>query len=613
LAQNMTTVSLGEETFMPSLQRISFMTLLVSMSIGLGAGALEIHAQTAAGQRLAKKRLPPTINSVARELAPMISADGRTLYFTREVKDVEHQTIWHAERKPDGSWGAAIKMPPPLNNNMTTFLSAALPDNNTLLVGGTFGQDAANRHASDWLSGNAGGGPSSTTATRKSPSVEEATRVVRQLDEAQKEAQRRGQPLTAEEIQRIFAGAGGAQPQAKPPAQATPRAPADDGSNRTIALTHRTASGWSTPEYLRIKGFFNVAQRNDFFLAPGNKVLILSIQTYETVGKRDLYMSFQQPGGAWSEPRNMGRALNSTENEISPFIAADGKSLYFASDRGGGLGGFDIYLARRADDTWLNWSPPKSLGPEINSALDEANLTVDASGAFAFMSQGETYKEDLYEFALPIEARPVPVAFVRGMCKNPAGKPVAASVAYERLRDGVGAGVANAHPSTGRYQIALAIGEDYAFRAEAANHIPVSERLDLKQAKQAQVVERDLVLVPIAVGASIRLNNIFFETAKAALLPESKAELDRLTSLLKSRPTMAILIGGHTDSEGVDDANQRLSEARAAAVRSFLIEHGVTAARLQSQGFGETRPVASNDSPEGRQLNRRVEFTIVKE
>ena len=171
------------------------------------------------------------------------------------------------------------------------------------------------------------------------------------------------------------------------------------------------------------------------------------------------------------------------------------------------------------------------------------------------MSQGEKYKEDLYEFALPVEARPRSGGLRARHVQEPRGEARGGfRVAYERLKDGVGAGAANAHPSTGRYQIALAIGEDYAFRAEAANHIPVSERLDLKQVKEAQVVERDLVLVPITVGASIRLNNIFFETAKATLLPESKTELDRLPiALLKAHATMAILIGGHTDSEGADD------------------------------------------------------------
>jgi outer membrane protein OmpA-like peptidoglycan-associated protein len=582
---------------MPANERLTGLLLLGAC---VAASALSAE-QPAPGA--VKQKLPATVNGPGRELCPMISADGRTLYFTREVKDVEHQTIWYSERRPDGSWGPATKLAAPLNNSTTTFLSATLPDNNTLLVGGTFA--AAGRQTNDWLTG----GQAPKGPGQASPTVEQATKVINELAKAEERAKKEGRQLTPEEVQRIFAGGSvGA------PAQPTPKpAPVDDNPNRTIALSHRTATGWSPPEYLRIKGFFNLAERNDFFLAPGNKVLVLSVQTFETVGKRDLYVSFQQADGSWSEPRNMGRGLNSAGNEISPFVAPDGQTLYLASDRPGGLGGFDIYMARRLDETWLSWSPPKNLGPTINGPLDEVNLTSDASGNYAFMSLGEKYKEDLYEFALPVEARPIPVAFVRGQCKNPAGQAVAASVSYERLKDGVGAGSASAHPTTGRYQIALAIGEDYSFRAEAAGHIPVSERLDLKTTREAQVVERDLVLVPIVVGASIRLNNIFFETAQATLLPESRRELDRLVALLKQRPTLAIRVAGHTDSEGADEANLRLSEARAASVRAYLAEHGVAATRLGSKGYGESQPIATNATPEGRQLNRRVEFTITKE
>jgi outer membrane protein OmpA-like peptidoglycan-associated protein len=570
--------------------------ILIGIFLCLGADVAVQADQITSGTRLAKKKLPATVNSAARELAPMISADGRTLYFTRETKDVDHQTIWHTERRPDGSWGPALLMPAPLNNETTTFLSAALPDNNTLLVGGTFGSAAARGGIQNILSDEP-----APSQNKKPLTIEESMRIVKALEEAQKQ----GKQLTLEELKRLYGLGGQAEKEAK--AQ-----PSDDESNRTIALTHRTATGWSVPEYLRIKRYYNVASRNDFFLAPGNKALILSIQTYDTQGVRDLYISFQQPDGTWSEPENLRGVVNSEANEISPFIAADGKSLYFASDRTGGFGGYDIYLTRRLDESWRRWSPPRNLGPEINTDLDEANLTVDASGSYAFMSQGKKYEEDIYEFALPSEARPTPVAFVQGICRNPSGKPVAATVDYERLKDGAASGSANAHPETGRYQIALAIGEDYAFRAQAPQHIPVSERLDLRQAKESQVLERDLVLVPIQVGAKIRLNNVFFEFAKSNLLLESKEELDRLIATLNQHPNMEIEIAGHTDNIGDSLTNQKLSEDRAAAVKQYLLDHGVAAARLKSKGYGKTMPVVPNDTEEHRQLNRRVEFIIIK-
>jgi outer membrane protein OmpA-like peptidoglycan-associated protein len=269
-------------------------------------------------------------------------------------------------------------------------------------------------------------------------------------------------------------------------------------------------------------------------------------------------------------------------------------------------------MTRRLDDTWLKWSEPKNLGPEVNSATDQTNLSTDAAGEWAFMSEGETFKEDIYEFRLPEDKRPVPTAFVRGRVHDPGDKAVAASITYERLRDGTGAGEANSDQVTGKYQVVLPIGENYGFRAEARGYIAVSDRIDLTKARPGEVFIRDLLLIPIKPGAKIRLNNIFFEFAKAALLPESKVELDRLVAILNQYPKMEIEVAGHTDNVGDDASNLKLSKDRAAAVMKYLVDHGVAAARLRSQGYGESAPVAANDTDEHRQLNRRVEFVILK-
>jgi len=268
-------------------------------------------------------------------------------------------------------------------------------------------------------------------------------------------------------------------------------------------------------------------------------------------------------------------------------------------------------MTKRLDESWLKWSSPVNLGPDVNAEKDEMDMSVDALGRYAFLSMGEIMKEDIYEFALPEAMRPVPVAFVRGRAHDPDDRAVAAGISYERLRDGVGAGEANADRESGRYQIALPIGEEYGFRAEAPGYIAVSEKVDLTKAKPNEEFRRDLLLVPVKVGATIRLNNVFFEFAKADLLPKSKTELDRLIGILGQYPKMEIEIAGHTDNVGDDASNLTLSKARAAAVRSYLVEHGVAAARLRSAGYGRSRPVATNETEEGRQLNRRVEFVIL--
>jgi outer membrane protein OmpA-like peptidoglycan-associated protein len=208
--------------------------------------------------------------------------------------------------------------------------------------------------------------------------------------------------------------------------------------------------------------------------------------------------------------------------------------------------------------------------------------------------------------------RPISTAFVKGRAHDPDDRPVAARITYERMRDGTGAGEANSDRERGSYRIALPIGEEYGFRAEAAGYIAVSEKIDLTKAKRGEELVRDLLLVPIKPGAVIRLNNVFFEFAKSTLLKESKVELDRVTAIFGQYPGLEVEIAGHTDSVGDDRSNLELSGARAAAVRQYLVEHGVAAARLSANGYGKSRPVTTNDTDEGRQLNRRVEFVILK-
>ncbi len=188
-----------------------------------------------------------------------------------------------------------------------------------------------------------------------------------------------------------------------------------------------------------------------------------------------------------------------------------------------------------------------------------------------------------------------------------------AEIKYENLETGKEIGSARTSPGTGAYKITLPAGENYGYRAEAPNYAPVSQNLDLTKADTYQELERDLTLVPLEKGETVRLNNIFFETAKAELQPESFTELDRVVTMLKDNPNMEILIGGHTDNVGTPASNIQLSAARATSVESYLESKGITNTRLRTKGFGETKPVASNDTEPGRQQNRRVEFTIVKQ
>ncbi len=381
-------------------------------------------------------------------------------------------------------------------------------------------------------------------------------------------------------------------------------------------LTHRIAGGWSVPDEVRMKDYYTHALFVEFCLSNDGRTIILSLDRSDSYGGKDLYVSFLQPDGTWSAPKNLGPDVNSAADEATPFLAADGKTLYFASDGFSGYGSMDMFITRRLDSTWQRWSAPENLGPQLNTDAWDAYYTVPASGEYAYFVSTENSigMGDIFRVKLPEALRPRPVLLVSGRVVDAkTGKPVTALIKYDNLETGKDIGTARTSPGTGAYKITLPSGEIYGYRAEAPGYIPISENLDLTKITQYQEIKRDLTLVPIEKGAIVRLNNIFFETAKADLRPESFAELNRVVTLLEDHASMEILIGGHTDNVGSASFNNQLSQARAQAVETYLVSKGISPKRLRVKGYGDTKPVASNDTDAGRQLNRRVEFTILKQ
>ncbi len=381
-------------------------------------------------------------------------------------------------------------------------------------------------------------------------------------------------------------------------------------------LTHRITDGWSYPQKVVVNDYYTNAAYVEFCLSNDGRTIILSLDRRDSHGGKDLYVSFLQPDGSWSAPKNLGQNVNSAADEATPFLASDGKTLYFASDGFAGYGSMDMYITRRLDSTWQHWSEPENLGPQLNSPGWDAYYTVPASGEYAyFVSTENSFGQgDIFRVKLPEELRPTPVVLISGnVLDAKTGKPVMAEIKYENLETGKEIGSARTSPGTGAYKITLPAGENYGYRAEAPGYVPVSQNLDLTKADTYQELERDLTLIPIEKGETVRLNNIFFETAKADLRPESFTELDRVVTLLKDNPNMEILIEGHTDNVGTPASNMQLSAARATSVESYLITKGIANTRLRTKGFGDTKPVAANDTEANRQQNRRVEFTIVKQ
>ena len=192
--------------------------------------------------------------------------------------------------------------------------------------------------------------------------------------------------------------------------------------------------------------------------------------------------------------------------------------------------------------------------------------------------------------------------------------PPNARIVYESLPDGTELGVATPDPATGEYKIVLPYGRHYGIRPDVDGYVGKSLNMDLRKLSGGylEVTGRHLTVEPIAVGTKVDLNNVFFEFGKAALSEESFPELTRIAELMKTRPTMQVEISGHTDNVGSEVSNERLSQGRAEAVRAYLVQSGIAPPRIVAKGYGETRPVATNDTDEGRQQNRRVEFLILK-
>ena len=472
------------------------------------------------------------VNSALRELAPIISPDGKTLYVMvyGHPDNQGSADIWEAKViDKDGNWGAKQRMPMPFNQVAYNQVMSVTPDGNTLMVRGTVVNGGANQ--------------------------------------------------------------------------------------KDYSFIKRTADGWDEPKPLQIEGYdqLNYGTMYAASLSNSGKQLILSFK--EKDKSNDLYVSFLKDDDTWSRPVSLGDSINTNKTEFSPFLASDNTTLYFASDRPGSLGNYDIYVSKRLDDTWENWSTPRNLGAPINTTGNEMYYTLDAQGTYAYIAstQKSMGDYDIFKIQIKEEDRPDPVILVYGKVINgKTNETIDAAVAFESLSQGEEIGVARTNPKTGEYKIVLPYGKNYGFNASAENFIPISNNLDLTQAESYKEIRRDLVLMPIEVGTTVRLNNIFFEYAKATLMEDSFTELKKVIKLMQENEAMEIKISGHTDSVGSDASNQQLSESRAKAVMDYLAENGIAAERITSEGLGETQPVADNDTEEGKQLNRRVEFTIVK-
>jgi OOP family OmpA-OmpF porin len=503
------------------------------------------------------ENLGSNVNSTASEIHPVISADGKMLYFVRDGHsgNYSNQDAWYCEKTGAG-WGPAIHPKEPINyRGKSSGISNVSTDNNQLLVRGAF-EDGE------------------------------------------------------------YVGGG-------------------------LSVIEKNKKGeWKDPKKLEIVNYSKYSKLgnyNNSVLTPDGKHLLFAFSDDSNKGNHELYVSHLVLKDKWHKPTSIkdftkfvGKALNNntwTEpekikvlslweyNEFAPFMASDGVTLYYSSNKQGGYGDQDIWMTKRLDDTWQKWADPVNLGSSVNTDDWDAYYTLDARGEDAYMTSQKNSigASDIVKIKLVTEQRPNPVVLITGKVFNAKTKePLGSSIEYENLADGKNVGVAQSNPSTGEYKIVLPYGKNYGFMAYSEKFISVSDNVDLSAVAEYKEITRDLYLVPLEVGTTIRLNNIFFDVNKAVLRPESYPELDRLAGLMTQNSKMQIELSGHTDNVGSDEANLKLSDDRSKSVTEYLVSLGINGERLKYKGYGETKPLGTNETEEGRQLNRRVEFTILK-
>ncbi|HET9487114.1 MAG TPA: OmpA family protein [Chryseosolibacter sp.] len=418
-----------------------------------------------------------------------------------------------------------------------------------------------------------------------------------------------------------------------------------------IAVSDNDGAGWSHPRNVTIPYFLNKSGTPCGSLSSDNSVFVFSADSYGTYGVDDIYVCIRRDG-KWSEPKNLGSAINTQFQELSPSISDDLKTLYFSSNGRKGQGSFDVYSATRLDDSWTNWSTPENLGTDINTEGRELYYRFYPAQGFALFTS--TKSSDGYgDMRVHGPHEPPPVASdtviyaslerndevndesntvpqdeivkvsapQRAPENNPVGNLVNIHGKITNAKTGATIPARISFESAGLEDQSVAAGEagyqigvpssHYTIRIEANGYISALEKLDINGADMRDL-EMNFRLQPVEVGTTVNLKNVLFAQAKTEILPESYPELDLVVAFLKENPKVRIELMGHTDGRGVHADNVKLSQQRVNKVKEYLVSKGIEARRISGKGFGGSKPIASNDTEESRRMNRRVEFVIRK-
>jgi outer membrane protein OmpA-like peptidoglycan-associated protein/tetratricopeptide (TPR) repeat protein len=417
-----------------------------------------------------------------------------------------------------------------------------------------------------------------------------------------------------------------------------------DVNRGDVFVSELEGSEWTKPDKLNKNINTEYHESSSCFSPDGNSIYFVSDKPEVGLGGRDIYLSTKDAKGRWGEAVNIGSVINTPLDEEGVYLHPDGKTLYFSSKGHNSMGGYDVFKSV-LDEQTKSWSEPQNIGYPVNTTDDDVFFTVSASGKHAYYSSirpggfgekdvyritflgdekrmltttednliaslSESIKEDVS--AQKLEVQEAQLTLLKGVIlDDKTNKPISATIEIiDNAKNEVIASF-KSNSVTGKYLVSMPAGKNYGISVRKDDYLFHSENFDLPKTAEYNEVSKDIKLKNIAVGNSIVLKNIFFDFNKATLRKESENEIQQLTKLLMDVPTMKIEISGHTDNRGSDEYNKNLSNQRAKAVYDRLIEKGIDTSRMTFMGYGEEKPIATNDTEEGRQLNRRTEFKVL--
>jgi outer membrane protein OmpA-like peptidoglycan-associated protein len=380
--------------------------------------------------------------------------------------------------------------------------------------------------------------------------------------------------------------------------------------NYDIYKSVYTPKGWSEPENLgaNINTEFWESSPS---LSPDNRVLFFSSNRPGGYGGKDLYVSYRNANGSWGPARNMGPEINTKGDELAPFIHPDNQTLYFTSDGLPGYGGSDIYVLRKNADA--DWGKPENIGYPINTIENEGSLAVSADGLTAYYASDRADSRgdlDLYQFEMRPDIRPFRTLYVKGFVTDKlSGKGIPSSVElFDNINNKALMKVQT--DEKGEYFITLPTGRDYTFTVNRKGYLFYSEQYSLSKKDADSTYQKNIALQPVALHANFVFNNILFKNNSFELPTAAFIELDKLVQVLNENPSIKLEINGHTDNIGKQEDNLVLSSNRAKAIVNYLNSKNIEAKRLSYKGYGSSKPIADNNTEEGRAKNRRTEFTV---